>query len=194
MNGRKRAREGWIVSEADAQLLERFRRGEGAAFDALFLRHYNQVCRVAYGLVANREEAEDLAQETFLAFFRQPPQLNGDGAVLAWLCRVALNVGYNKLRGEKRSRERVERVVGREQPAEFDPVSALLRAEEQAQVRAVLATMPERQARLLLLRHAGLSYAEIAAAFEIAPGSVGTLLARAEKAFVAAFAPVVEIA
>ncbi|PMP85558.1 MAG: RNA polymerase subunit sigma-24, partial [Roseiflexus castenholzii] len=60
-------------------------------------------------------------------------------------------------------------------------------AEERDQVRAALATMPQRQAHLLLLRHAGLSYAEVAAVLNLAPGSVGTLLARAERAFVAAF-------
>lgn len=175
------------MTASDAQLLTRFQHGDTAAFDALFLRHYNQVYRVAYGLVGGREEAEDLAQEAFLALYRQPPHSNEDGSVVAWLCRVALNRGYNNLRGEKRSRERVERVALLETPAEFDPATALIRAEEQAQVRAVLAGLPERQARLLLLRHAGLSYAEIATVLEIAPGSIGTLLARAEKAFAAAF-------
>ena len=54
-------------------------------------------------------------------------------------------------------------------------------------VRRVLAHLLERQSRLLLLRHAGLSYAEIAEALDVAPGSVGTLLVRAEKAFLAAY-------
>jgi RNA polymerase sigma-70 factor, ECF subfamily len=54
-------------------------------------------------------------------------------------------------------------------------------------VRAAIAELPERQGRLLLLRYAGLSYVEIASALEVAPGSVGTLLARAERAFLLAF-------
>jgi RNA polymerase sigma-70 factor (ECF subfamily) len=68
-----------------------------------------------------------------------------------------------------------------------DPYSVLLRAEENATVRRVLAHLSERQSRLLLLRYARLSYSEIAEALEIAPGSVGTLLVRAEKAFAAAY-------
>jgi RNA polymerase sigma-70 factor (ECF subfamily) len=47
----------------------------------------------------------------------------------------------------------------------------------------VLRQMKERDAQLLILRHSGLSYREIAAALDVAPGSVGTLLARAEAEF-----------
>jgi RNA polymerase sigma-70 factor (ECF subfamily) len=173
------------VSDADAQLLERFTRGEEAAFEELFLRHYNQVYRVAYGLVGRSDEAEDLTQETFVALYHQPPQIALDASVGAWLCRVALNRGYNLLRSERRTRERLERLA--EPPDMIDPQAELVRAEEQARVREVIAQLPERQAKLLLLRHAGLSYAEIATALSIAPGSVGTLLARAEKAFVVAY-------
>ena len=100
---------------------------------------------------------------------------------------MALNRGYNTLRGERRSRERAERIGRLELPPILDPEAEVVRSEEQGQVQAAIATLPERQGQLLLLRHAGLSYAEIAAALEVAPGSVGTLLARAEKAFVAAY-------
>jgi len=47
----------------------------------------------------------------------------------------------------------------------------------------VLAKMPSRQAQVLVLRHSGLTYAEIAAALDVSARSVGTLLARAERAF-----------
>ena len=177
------------MSEPDAQLLGNWRHGEAGAFTQLFLRHYQQVYRVVYGLVANREEAEDLAQETFLALYRQPPtHLDGDASLVSWLCRVALNRGYNALRSERRSRERIERVGRLELPAVLNPEMDLIRAEEQAIIRAVLQTLPERQSRLLLLRYAGLSYAEIASVIAVAPNSIGTLLARAEKAFLAAYA------
>jgi RNA polymerase sigma-70 factor (ECF subfamily) len=66
-----------------------------------------------------------------------------------------------------------------------DPHAELLQAEERARVRAAIALLPERQGQLLL--HAGLSYAEIADALDIAPGGVGTLLARAERAFVGTY-------
>ena len=71
-----------------------------------------------------------------------------------------------------------------------DPQDEYLRREERERVQAALARLPERTAKLLVLRHAGLAYAEIAAALQVAPGSVGTLLVRAERAFEAAYAQV----
>jgi len=172
-------------SNPEALLLEQVRRGDAAAFERLFLRHYGQVYRVLYGLTGSREEAEDLAQETFLAFYHHPPALETGATLTAWLCRVALNRGYNALRGQRRAQRRIERFA--EPPAHVDPHAELLRAEERMHVRAAIAELPDRQGRLLLLRHAGLSYAEIAGALDIAPGSVGTLLARAERAFLATY-------
>ena len=102
----------------------------------------------------------------------------------AWLCRVALNKGYNSLRGEKRAQQRLERFPS---PQEVDPYAEALRAEERAHVREVLSRLPERHRKMLLLRHAGLSLAEIAGVVEVAPGSVGTLLVRAERAFATAY-------
>jgi RNA polymerase sigma-70 factor (ECF subfamily) len=175
--------EGSRVIEADEQLLERVRRGDGAAFETLFLRYYAQVFRVLHNLLG-KERAEDVAQETFLTLYHNPPQIESD-RLIAWLCRVAINRGYNILRGDQRESRRLERAF--EPPMQIDPHTEALRAEERAGVRTALARLPERQARLLLLRHAGLSYAEIAAVIDVAPGSVGTLLSRAERAFLAVY-------
>jgi RNA polymerase sigma-70 factor (ECF subfamily) len=176
------------VVETDETLLAQWRsQNDNTAFDALFQRHYERVYRVVYNLVGSREEAEDLAQETFLALYHTPPSLkDNEGGLAAWLCRVALNRGYNTLRSNRRAQQRMERLGEPLSGMEgSDPYSMAVRAEERAYVQAILAQLPERQSKLLLLRYAGLSYAEIAATLGIAPGSVGTLLARAERAFLA---------
>lgn len=175
------------MTDSDSTLLDRMLQGDNLAFETLFLRHHAGVYRVLYGLVRVREWAEDLAQDTFLELYRNPPRAYEGSSLLAWLCRVALNRGYNSLKGEDRSRQRAERVEGLARGATHaehsDPAVEVLRAEESKRVREVLARLPERQGRLLLLRYAGLSYAECAGALEVAPGSIGTLLVRAEKAF-----------
>lgn len=174
----------YTVTDSDTALLERLRSGDSTAFDELFLRHFATVYRVVYGVVGNAQEAEDLAQETFTALYRRPPRLDGPGALGGWLYRVAVNRAYNALR----SKQRLQRRLGGVEPEQqSDPQDEYLRREERVRVRAALARLPERTAKLLLLRYAGLAYAEIAAALQVAPGSVGTLLARAERAFLAIY-------
>lgn len=174
-----------LVSDSDVLLLEQLRQGDKKAFECLFLRHYAQVYRALYGLVRTHEEAEDLAQETFLTLYHRPP--SAGVPLVGWLCRVALNRGYNALRSYGRAQRRVEQLG--EFAESSDPAMEVMRAEERAYVREVIAQLPNRQGAVLLLRYAGLSYAEIATALEVAPGSVGTLLARAERAFLAAYGP-----
>jgi RNA polymerase sigma-70 factor (ECF subfamily) len=171
--------------ESDELLLERLARGDQDAFETLFQRHGPQVYRTVYRLAGGPETAEDILQETFLTLFRQPPRRPMEAPLVAWLCRVALNRGYNLLRAAQREEHRL--AAWETAPHAHEPDQAAIRREEQLAVRAALARLPERQSRLLLLRHAGLSYAEIAAALELAPGSVGTMLVRAERAFLDVF-------
>jgi RNA polymerase sigma-70 factor (ECF subfamily) len=160
---------------------------ETAAFEALFQQHWLPICKVLFRLTGDWHEAEDLALETFTRLYEQPPV---DGLNLGgWLYQVATNLGLNALRARKR-RWWYETQAARENiPGtgslgySVDPAQAVERAQECQRVRLVLGRMKPRSAMLLLLRQSGLSYREIASALEIAPGSVGTLLARAEKEF-----------
>jgi RNA polymerase sigma-70 factor (ECF subfamily) len=136
-----------------------------------------------YRMTGDWAEAEDLALEAFVQLYRRPPanQENLGG----WLYRVASNLGLNALRSHRRRKDREEeagRLKLMDAP-EIDPAKALEIADEQQHVRQTLALLKPRDAQALLLRYSGLSYAELAAALQVAPSSVGTLLARAEAAF-----------
>ena len=74
-------------------------------------------------------------------------------------------------------------MVGLQRADPLDPRALVERADTQARFRLFVAQLKPRAAQLLILRHGGLSYADIAASLNVAPGSVGTLLARAEKKF-----------
>lgn len=161
-------------------------------FDEVFVRHYPPVLALVTRVLGERAASEDVAQETFIRLADQPALLaRPDPEVAAWLRRVALNLAFNRLRSDRRARQHLERVGGLElaeqQEGASSPATLVVRQEEQAMVRRVLADVPERQRECLLLRHAGYSYAEIAAILEVAIGSVGVLLARAEHAFRAGY-------
>ena len=163
---------------------------EETAFEALFRTHFGGVYRLVFRIVGSRPEAEDLVQETFVRCYRNGSPTDAAFPIRAWLYRVATNLALNAQPDHGRLRARHERadnvgaVVG--DPA-CDPVEQIAREEQRTRVRQILDTLHPRQSRLLILRHAGLSYQELAKTLEIAPGSVGTLLARAEAAFEKAY-------
>ncbi len=156
---------------------------EATDFEALFQEHWNRVCGILFRLVGDWDEAQDLALDTYEQLYRRPPK--DDTNLSGWLYRVATNRGLNALRARER-RARYEQKAGRltlEEDQPEDPADVLERKQEQAQVRITLGLMKPRSAQLLILRHSGLSYAEIASAIDVSPNSVGTLLARAEREF-----------
>jgi RNA polymerase sigma-70 factor (ECF subfamily) len=161
--------------------------GFEAYFEALFHQYWEPLCRILYQILGDWDEAEDLALETFYQLHLRPPA--DDRNLVGWLYRVATNLGLNALRGRKR-RARYENEAGRhalQNTASADPASTAEQKLEQEQVRQALMSIQPRSAQILVLRYTGFSYAEIATALSLAPGSVGTLLARAEQEFEKAF-------
>ena len=156
---------------------------EATDFEVLFQEHWNRVCGILFRLVGDWDEAQDLALDTFERLYRRPPK--DDTNLSGWLYRVATNRGLNALRARER-RAQYEQKAGSltlEEDQPEDPADILERKQEQARVRTILGLMKPRSVQLLILRHSGLSYAEIASALEVSPNSVGTLLVRAEREF-----------
>ena len=153
------------------------------AFRRLFGERFPPLYRYLQRLSGDAALADDVAQETFVRLYERGTMPD---APTAWLVTVANNL----LRDEHRRAARRRRLLTvRAEPAasERTPETEVLLSERATQVRRVLATLSPRHRQLLLLRHEGHSYDEIAAILGLAPGSVGTLLARATAAFVAAY-------
>lgn len=151
-----------------------------AAFDALFRREYARVVAIALRIVRDRDEAEDVAQDVFVSFYRKHP---ADAPYAApWLYSAAAHTALNVIRTRER-RGRRDADHARERDVTIDPAEHALANEREATVRSALARLDERSASLLALRYSGLSYEEISAALGLRRSSIGTFLARAEDAF-----------
>jgi RNA polymerase sigma-70 factor (ECF subfamily) len=141
-----------------------------------------RVVAIAHRVLADQAEAEDVAQDVFVSFYRAHPGNAPYGP--AWLHAAAAHAALNALRGrDRRSRREAAQALPLDAAAVDDPAEVVAASETRDEVRAVLARLPERSAALLALRYSGLSYAEIAAALDVRASSVGTLLRRAEDAF-----------
>jgi RNA polymerase sigma-70 factor (ECF subfamily) len=149
-------------------------------FERLFLEEYPRVVAIAYRVLADRTAAEDVAQEVFLKFHRSlsPDSERASG----WLHAAAVHSALNVIRGERRRALR-ESAHAREAASTPSPNPEVLveEAERRREVRRALARLPERTASVLLLRHSGLSYAEVATALGMKVTNVGTVLRRAEE-------------
>jgi RNA polymerase sigma factor (sigma-70 family) len=151
-----------------------------SAFERFFREHYPAVVRIAFGVVGEAQAAEDVAQDVFISALRRFPNPDESEHAAAWVRAAAAHTGLNAIRGERR-RDRRQQLSGAE-VAPAGPEESALDRESATEVRHALARLPRRSAAVLVLRHSGLSYAEVAEALNIKVGHVGTMLRRAESA------------
>jgi RNA polymerase sigma factor (sigma-70 family) len=148
------------------------------AFDRVFRAEYARVVAIAARVLGDRSRAEDVAQDAFLALHRR--NCSDQGWAGGWVCAAAAHGALNVLRSEQR-RTRREKLAALP-PEAADPALALERADDGRLLRAALGRLPRRAATVLVLRHSGLSYAEVASAMGVKQGDVGTMVRRAESA------------
>lgn len=156
-------------------------------FDALHERLRPSLARYVARMVGDPDAAEDIVQESFVRLLRRP-DLDGEDARL-WLFTVATNLVRDRGRTAARRRRLLE-ASPIEPPAAGSADQRLEREEKVAAVRAALDRLPARDRQLLLMREEGFRYHEIAHVVGVAPGSVGTLIARAVKRFTEVYTPV----
>jgi RNA polymerase sigma-70 factor (ECF subfamily) len=158
---------------------------EGGDFDALFRRLYPSLFRYLHRMTGDADAADDMAQESFVRLLgREMP----DDEARLWVFTVATNL----LRDRGRTARRRERLL---ESSDWRPGSVPLpdetleRSRTVDRVRRALEQVPARDRQMLLMREEGFRYDEIARAAGVAPGSVGTLLARAARRFAAVYQP-----
>ena len=156
-----------------------------SSFESLFNEYWGPIFRLLRHLVVNPAEAEDIALETFFRLYKHHPTPHAEFNTRGWLQKVATNLALQSIRSFKR-REHYEITAGKnalEQAPENQPFEILAEKEDQRFARLVLAQMNPRQSQLLVLRHSGMAYKDIASALSLSPTSIGPLLLRAERDF-----------
>ena len=91
-------------SVTDMALVARAADGDSIAFSELVNRHYEKSVRTAYGLLKDRQDAEDVAQEAFARVYRKLDTFQGQSAFYTWLYRIVVNLSIDALRKKKRER------------------------------------------------------------------------------------------
>jgi RNA polymerase sigma-70 factor (ECF subfamily) len=152
---------------------------------ALFRTYHAPLVRFLTRRLGDRDQAEELAQETFVRALKQETI----ASERSWLFAVASNLLRDEARRAARERARHERIRAEAESgsaAEPEPTS-VERAEERALARQALELLAERDRDALLMREEGLGYEEIAEALGLSVGSVGTTLSRARRRLMEAY-------
>jgi RNA polymerase sigma-70 factor (ECF subfamily) len=173
--------ESYMLDDDDL-LITRFRAGDEQAFDRLMSLHIDRVYSLAWGVLHDREEALDAAQEVFIKLNRALPGFPSKSNLSAWLYRVCLNHCIDR----KRRRRNVEFALPEEDwerfvsPERADPGWLTENSELGREIRRAVDSLPDRQRMVFILRHYELmSLDEIAAALGCSTGAVKAHLARA---------------
>src|SRR5918996_4782515 len=92
-----------IVELSDWELVQKCQAGEMSAFQELVSRYHQKVYMVVLGLLRNREDALEVAQETFFRAFRKIKSFQGGSSFYTWLYRIAVNLSIDAQRRQKRN-------------------------------------------------------------------------------------------
>ncbi len=178
-----------VVDDPDQDLVALWQTGDEAAFEELIRRHERRVFRLLYRMMGNREDAEDLTQETFLSLHRYGHRFRAEARFSTFVYRVAANAALNRRRSLGRGRARVEKLKHRQAAgddlpsAPRDPEDATLGTELTGHVREALDELsPSLRMPVILYDIEGLAYGEIAKVLGIAEGTVKSRIHRARQA------------
>jgi RNA polymerase sigma-70 factor (ECF subfamily) len=155
-------------------LLEQARRGDPRAFVDLIRSFDHGFRRLAYRLLGDRQELDDVLQEAYAKAFAALPRFRGDSALRTWLYRIVYNTCLDQLK-----RRRPEPAVLRPELEEVAPDPADLVATRSVLEAALASLAPIERAAVLLVDVEGLSYGDAAAIVGVAPGTIASRLSRA---------------
>jgi len=179
---------GWrpTLATDDLTLVQRVRTGDQRAYKTLVERYQRKVFSVALGMLKDREEARDVAQEAFVKVYKYLDHFKGDASFYTWLYRITVNICIDVLR--RRGALKGEQVEFDEQQQMdvseanlgalgtrlgTNPQKSMLRKELAEKIQAALAEVPEKHRAILLLRELeGMSYEDLSRTLDIPKGTV----------------------
>jgi RNA polymerase sigma factor (sigma-70 family) len=168
---------------ADADLVHRVKRGDDEALAVLLRRYMDDLYRFCCHLVSNRQDAEDICQESLTRAIDRVDTLERGSAFRSWLFRIARNLSVDVFRRRRRTCTLLEEEEATPPPLRVEgPQESVEAGEEHQTVAQALSRLVQRHKEVLLLREVeGLSYGAIGQRLNVSHSAVETLLFRARR-------------
>lgn len=184
-----------MESSADNLLIEQFRSGDNRAFEEIVRRYRDKAHGLAYQLLGNREDAEDILQEAFVIVYRKISGFRGESSFQTWFYRIVVNLCHSHLRrrrwkkmigygsGNEKGDEKaiidemsISRTTANDVSAEMDNVKF------KNAVENAIWSLPVQQREVFVMKHFhGMKISEIAVCLKCAEGTIKSHLFRATK-------------
>lgn len=182
---------------ADAEDVKRFHDGDQEAFDRLVEKYSGKAFQIAYGVLGNREDAEEVAQDVFIRIHRALQHFRGDAEFSTWMYRIALNLArnkyrWNKSRGSQKNVSMDAPLEGQDNDGEggvFEIAAPKMAPDQQAQftelegnVSRQLDQLPPLYRQALIMRNMDdMNYEQIAEILGCKLGTIKSRIARARE-------------
>jgi len=166
-----------VVDLGERRLIERARRGDESAFEAIYRAHVGRVYGLCLRMLQDPAAAEDCAQEAFISAWRSLPSFEGRSSLSTWLHRIAVNAVLGRTR-------RKEPVIHAAEPEEMASaeVPVLADAMDVLDLEQLIATLPSGARHVLVLQGVyGYTHEETAEFLGIAVGTCKAQLHRARR-------------
>ncbi len=146
----------------DHDLVQALKQGDEEAFGRLVSENSRMLYSIAYRMVGNHDDADEIAQETFVRVFRKIRWFRGKSSLRSWMVRIAINLAKNHLRNKSRFAD-LSQAGGLEADAACtDPGEAIDRERRQGALLRAVGDLPNAQRMVVTLRTGkGLSFKEI---------------------------------
>jgi RNA polymerase sigma-70 factor (ECF subfamily) len=179
----------------DADLVRRFNNGDESAFIEIMARHRERIASIAFAMLNNYADAEEITQDTFMRAHRGLAQFRGDSSLATWLHRIAMNLSRNRywyfFRRRRHMTLSLENTFGADNRSTLsdlvasdsaDPARETATAEFNSLVAACMKRLASEPRKILTLRNTlDRSYGEIARELGVNIGTVKSRIARARK-------------
>ena len=179
----------------DEDMLARIREGNANAFDDMVITYSPKLIRVAYGLLGNMQDAEEVVQDAFVRAYNAMSDFRGDSSLETWLHRITVNLARNKYHWNRRRGDGINislsdnREPDEAEAADVDlpdsrlqPGQQMEKDELNANILHAIYYLPKKMRETMVLRHLeDMPYEKIAELLDCRVGTVKSRLARGRE-------------